>query len=70
MGGTATHPQIRDVHRLIRNGDRLSRTLNGTAWNYLYSKEDILKADQAGTPMYLTQGPGIDDVLAESKSGS
>jgi RHS repeat-associated protein len=49
------------------NGDRLQRTLNGTAWNYLYSKEDILKIDQGGTsPMYLTQGPGIDDVLAES----
>lgn len=49
------------------NGDRLQRVLNGTAWSYLYSKEDILKVDQGGAnPMYLTQGPGIDDVLAET----
>jgi RHS repeat-associated protein len=53
------------------NGDRLQRTLNGTAWNYLYSKEDILKVDEGGTnPMYLTQGPGIDDVLAETAGAS
>lgn len=48
------------------NGDRLQRTLNNVSWKYLYSKEDILKVDQGETPMYLTQGPGIDDVLAET----
>ncbi len=49
------------------NGDRLQRTMNGTTWSYLYSKEDIFKIDQGGAnPMYLTQGPGIDDVLAET----
>ena len=48
-------------------GDRLQRTLNNVTWKYLYSKEDILKVDQGGAnPVYLTQGPGIDDVLAEA----
>ena len=51
------------------NGDRLQRTLNGTKWEYLYSKEDILRIDPSpstlGPSLYLTQGPGIDDVLAE-----
>ncbi len=48
------------------NGDRLQRTLNNVTWTYLYDREDILKANQAGAAMYMTQGPGIDDVLAET----
>jgi RHS repeat-associated protein len=52
------------------NGDRLQRTLNGTTWNYLYDREDILRLDPwpltLGPSLYLTQGPGIDDALAES----
>ena len=49
-------------------GDRLQRTLNNVKWEYLYSKEDILRIrypDTSDPPFYLTQGPGIDDVLAE-----
>jgi len=58
------------THVYAYNGDRLSRTLNGTTWKYLYSKEDILTVAQPGGTLTLTQGPGIDDVLAETLDGT
>ncbi len=58
------------AHVYAYNGDRLQRTLNGTTWSYLYSKEDTLKVAQPGGSLYITQGPGIDDVLAETIDGT
>ncbi len=58
------------THVYAYNGDRMGRTLNGTTWSYLYSKEDILKVAQPGGSLTLTQGPGIDDVLAETHDGT
>lgn len=51
------------------NGDRLQRALNASTWKYLYSKEDILKADDGGEsgPVFFTQGPGIDDILTKTQ---
>ncbi len=58
------------AHVYAYNGDRLSRTLNGTTWSYLYSKEDILTVAQPSGNLTLTQGPGIDDVQAETHDGT
>ena len=56
------------------NGDRLqnsqSNSLMATSWTYLYSREDILKVVPIYMgPRYYTQGPGVDDVLAETAGG-
>ncbi len=69
-GLTTSDSSQSPAHVYAYNGDRLSRTLNGTTWSYLYSKEDILKVVQPGGSLTLTQGPGIDDVLAETVDGT
>ncbi len=71
MSGLTTSDNSQSAtHVYAYNGDRLSRTLNNTTWIYLYSKEDILKVVQPGGSLTLTQGPGIDDVLAETVDGT